>query len=545
MSENRLDPLDRHRWNEAKARHLLNRAGFGIPNSQWVELASLAPGDAVRRLVDYEGLPADFREPDFLFEPLPASEVNRIIEGTPQEAVQKAGNALRDIERENIGMLRAWWLRRMLTTAYPLQEKLALCWHGHFATSAAKVESAWANYQLNRVFREQGSGNLLDLVVRVGQSPAMLEYLDNNRSTKNGPNENWARELLELFTLGIGHYTEADVKEAARAFTGWSSNEKRFTYRDYDHDDGPKEFLGARGLLDGWDVIEIIFEQEACARHFAKTLWEFFVYEDPPLELVDGLAKVLRRHNYALRPMLRTMFMSKEFYSARSMGQQVKSPVQLVVEMVHKFGMEPPPYAVMMEATAAMGQDLFSPPNVKGWDGGRAWINTSTLVERYSLAAALATAEPLRPGAESNTMMASRATTGLMPDGADFTGSLQRLLAPFPKEKQKYIVDRLGFNRSDFRQMAREFIDGSQKRPPWNPRPIFSKFEFGTAGECVLALEREFLSAALSDKQRRILLNALGAESAANKRCTAESLTTDQMNATLYLLFSLAEYQLC
>ena len=213
--------------------------------------------------------------------------------------------------------------------------------------------------------------------------------------------------------------------------------------------------------------------------------------------------------------------------------------------MVHKLGIEPPPYVVMMEAAAAMGQDLFTPPNVKGWDGGRAWINTSTLIERTNLAVALVTAEPFRPTAESDMMRANRVPTGLIPEGTDFTGSLQRLLAPFPKEKQGYIADRLGFNRRDFRQMVREFIDGSQKRPPWNPRPIFSKLEFGTAGECVLALQREFLSAALSDRQRRILLNALGAESAPNKRCTADSLKADQMNATLRLLLGLAEYQLC
>jgi hypothetical protein len=544
MSTSALRPIDKENWDERKARHLLNRAGFGIPRERVAELAHAGPDSAVRSLVDFDGLPPDFRAPDFLIEPLPPEEIRFIVEGMEQSDIQQASNASNELQRESIAMLKGWWLARMLSTPWPLQEKLALLWHGHFATSASKVETGWFNWQLNQVFREHGSGNLKKLVLEVGQSPAMLQYLDNNDNVKGGPNENWARELFELFTLGAGHYSEEDIKNAARGFTGWSADHKRFVYRDFNHDTGKKKVLGRSGYFDGWDVVDVVFEQPACAEHFVRKVWSYFAYADPEPAIVSELADVLRNEQFEMKPLLSAMFMSSAFYSDRAIQTQVKSPVQLTVKLAYDLRLSPPPLGEMAQLSAQLGQDLFYPPNVKGWDGGSAWINTGAMLGRYNLPPALATAQP-PPKPEMGTMVSAMYESEMMAKDIDMSGSLGRLLTALPEDKRKYVIERFGFNRPEYRRGVAEYIEAARKRPPWDPKRIFDSLTFTTAGSCVDALSAEFLNAALTGEQRIVLLKSLGAGDDSDVPIARATLSTDQMNGTLHLLFSMAEYQLC
>jgi uncharacterized protein (DUF1800 family) len=286
---------------------------------------------------------------------------------------------------------RLWWLDRMLATPVPLQEKMTLFWHGHFTTAAVQKgvtpEEALAQ---NRLFRRYALGNMRELTQAVSRDPAMLKYLDNVRNTSAHPNENYARELMELFTLGIGNYTERDVRESARAWTGLrirrGSDEVELVERQ--HDGGPKTFLGQTGNFDGTDIVRIIFSQPAAARFLATKLLSFFVYSDPEPELVAELAQTIRRHDFELRPVLATLLRSTVFYSPRAYRALVKSPVEFVVGSLQLFGITQAPPETL-GALARMNQVLFLPPNVKGWPGGTYWLNSQTLLARENFASAL------------------------------------------------------------------------------------------------------------------------------------------------------------
>src|SRR2546421_156104 len=227
-------------------------------------------------------------------------------------------------------------------------------------------------------------------VREISRDPAMLDYLNNQQNRKAHPNENYARELMELFTLGIGNYTEYDIREAARAFAGWAHDGEEFIFRRYDHDEGVKNFFGQRGNYDGDNVIEIILNHPACAKYITGKLFKYFAYEDVEQPIVDSMAEYLRENKWELRPLLRTLFTSQAFYSDKAIGVQIKSPVQLVVGTIRMLGLDVPPRRVLAAALTQMGQVPLEPPNVKGWPGGRMWINTSTLFVRYNTAVWLA-----------------------------------------------------------------------------------------------------------------------------------------------------------
>ncbi len=385
-----LEPIDSSRWSPRLAQHLLDRAGFGIPRSRVRTLADRSPEEAADAFVHVrdsdDSLPAP-PEKDMPPE-ISRRELRRLTRDLPYEEKQDRRQEWRRKHRRAVRRtLRNWWVRRMIETGNPLREKLTLFWHGHFATSARKVRNAHYNLQLNQIFRRNAVGNVRELTRSVARSPAMLKYLDNDRSRKKDPNENWARELMELFTMGLGHYTEKDVKESARAFTGWTIQNGSFTFRKEWHDAGEKEFLGEKGSFDGDDVIDIIFEQPQTARFIVRKLWTFFVYPDPEKRIVDELAAFLRLTNYELRPVLKRMFRSRAFYSDRAIGSRVKSPVQFVVSL---FGELKPDLdddrklRRMGNLMKTLGQRLFYPPDVSGWDGNRAWIDTNKLLHRYN-----------------------------------------------------------------------------------------------------------------------------------------------------------------
>lgn len=508
-----LKPMDAKRWDERYARHLLNRAGFGLPAERVKRLAKMSPDTAVDYLLEFAEGPNTVPAPNSLVTPQDYRDMRAGMRGLDDEARRKASQDYQRDERQAIQNLKAWWLERMHTTEHPLQEKLTLFWHGHFATSAQKVRSSWNTYQLNDTFRRNAAGNFKSLTIAVGQSPSMLHYLDNRKSTKKSPNENWARELMELFTLGQGQYTEDDIKNSARAFTGWTCDFEQFRYQKQIHDSGNKSFMGRTGDFDGWNIIDIIFEQPAAASFIATKLWRFFAYDQPEPEVIEGLATTLRHHEYELRPMLRELFLSRAFYSEKAIGQQVKSPAQLVVQLASDLEYDHPPYPAMAGATARLGQDLFFPPNVKGWDGNRAWVNANALLVRYNLPVALVRLRP-QSGREAYLGQAALDSGGKM--APDMRGAM---------------------------------MDGGEPqgdRPEaWNPRRFFASLDFRTAGECVDEMARHFLCVPLSKEQRNVLIQALDVRGGENGAMRAGNLKPRNLMASLHLLLSTAEYQLC
>jgi len=300
----------------------------------------------------------------------------------------------REVQKEqqkHLLEMRHHWVNRMATTTHPLQEKLTLFWHGHFATSIQKVKDAYSMWRQNEVFRKHAAGNWRHMLLAVSRDPAMLIWLDQNQSRKQHPNENFARELMELFTLGEGNYTEQDVTEAARALTGWTYSRTRdqFEYRSLMHDQGSKTVLGRTGMLNGGDVVEAILTKPQAAKFICQKLWLFFVDEEPESVVVENLAGQFRRSNFELRPVLSSIFSCQKFYDPSVMGKQIKSPAQWLVGSVKMLEIPLPQPASVSTMLKSLGQELFMPPNVKGWDGGLSWINTNTMVHRMNFVATL------------------------------------------------------------------------------------------------------------------------------------------------------------
>jgi hypothetical protein len=405
-----LSPIGPADWNYDFAAHLLERAGFGGTPEEIQSLAKLTPAQAIARLVRFEG--TDIRQlPPFDhsgihdpgLEPFPPTRpaVTDLAKDKGEALgikVKPAGNRrLQPVVDEFFYWLRAsaletnrvsyWWANRMLTSPQPLREKMALFWHGHFASNEAKVRDYRKLLGQLELFQKQGMGNFRDLTVAVAQDPAMLSFLDAGVNVKGASNENFAREIMEIFTMGVGHYTETDIREAARAFTGWNYVDLKFVVNQDQHDDGEKTFLGHTGRLDGVNVIDIIMQQPATADYIAGKIYRYFVREDLSPELQKKLGSILRQNHYEITPLLETIFLSRDFYSPASVGTQIKSPVQLAVSTYKKLGQKNIPGVPDFNlATSALGQQLFSPPTVAGWAGGQSWITPGLLLERGNLA---------------------------------------------------------------------------------------------------------------------------------------------------------------
>ncbi len=356
-----LDPYD-GRFTERNAAHLLRRAGFGGTPTEITALAALGMTGAVDSLIHPSGPDADFPAlPDQI------------------DAYSRRIAAL---------STQHWWLDRMLRTRRPFVEKMALFWHGHFATSIRKVPAELMVGQIE-LFRAQGLGRFPALLLAVSQDPAMLVWLDNRANVKAHPNENYAREVMELFSLGLGNYTEDDVHNAARAFTGWGLDKNRaFLDRPRQHDDGPKTFLGHTGNFTGEDVIGIIVAQPISQRFIARKLLEFFVYSDPEPELIERTASVYALSGFDIAKTMGTILRSNVFYSTRAYRAIPKSPIEFTIGLLRYMGVTTIP-TILPAVLARMGQEPLAPPNVKGWDGGPAWINTSTLLARFNFVNAM------------------------------------------------------------------------------------------------------------------------------------------------------------
>ena len=383
-------------WSSRLAAHLARRAGFGGTPQEIAHLRSLTPGAAVDAFVHFADASSLAASPSDLpsFAPLGALANLRnykMLDPQARADLQKQIGAAR---RAGAISLQTWWLDRMLRTPAPLQEKMTLFWHGHYTTAyGAKGVTPQDALRQNQLFRSFALGNAHALTLAVAQDPAMLKYLDNARNNKTHPNENFARELMELYTLGRGNYTEADVRESARAFTGWTVERPLlgggFVFNQRAHDDGSKTFLGHSGNFDGKAIIDIIYTQPAAARWLAAKLLNAFVYNDPEPQLIDATAALIRKNAFEVGSVISTLLRSNVFYSERAYRALVKSPVELVVSSMRLFGLRDVNKTVLA-SLVRMGQTLFYPPDVKGWDGGAAWLNSQTVLTRENFASALA-----------------------------------------------------------------------------------------------------------------------------------------------------------
>ena len=372
-----------------KVAHLLRRAGLGASANEVAELEKLGVEGAVDYLLDFEKVDEGF---DLPIEPL--ARDGRVA--PPAVAL--------------------WWTARLLMTRRPLQEKMVLFWHDHFACSGEKVTSGNMLYAQNQLFRRLALSDFSRILTEVSKDPAMILYLDTQTNVRGRPNENYAREIMELFTLGEGNYTEADIQEAARAFTGWSiqrpppsaAESERlpvptFVKRLRLHDGGNKRVLGKEGAFDGEDICRILVEHPACRRYIAKKLWEFFAYPDPEESVILAVSERFFHSGYSIKAVLRYIFTRKAFYSEQAERALHKSPVDFVVGAARALGIGRMLGGALQvartaglrglvvargleQAMARMGQRLLYPPSVAGWDGGAAWINSATMVERMKLA---------------------------------------------------------------------------------------------------------------------------------------------------------------
>ena len=408
MAARVLRPLPSDAFDFQAARHLLSRAGFGGTPQQVQALANLGLDEAVDHLVEFEQHPAEPVRPDDFDHDImkpwtdeQREQLRRAREMQDEDTIdafRQERQRRQRADRRQMAAIERWWWQRLLTTQRPLEEKLTLFWHGHFATGYRKIEDSYHLFMQNELFRRHAAGRFSDLVAAIIRDPAMLAYLDNHRSRRGAPNENFARELMELFTMGESSgYTERDVAEAARALTGYTFHDDSFVFRESWHDDGEKTILGRRGRWDGDDLVRIILEQRVVSEYLCRKLYRFFIndapngFDDTARAFIRRLARQLRENNYRLKPVLRTLFASEHFYDPANRGAIIKSPVQLIAETVRTCRAPLRSLDAIRSASDLMGQKLFTPPSVKGWDGGRTWINTSTLYVRQNAVAYLLT----------------------------------------------------------------------------------------------------------------------------------------------------------
>lgn len=359
----------------AQARHLAARAGLGCPEAALVDrLAGLDRAQAVEAVLSQASTQAVTPPPDWS-EQAPPGPLERQAMEKRQAQMQR---------RERAMELKQWWYRELLDSPSPLTERMTLFWHNHFTSSLRKVKRPSLLYHQNALLRRHALGSFAQLLQEVARDPAMVLYLDNQSNDQASPNENFARELLELFTLGEGHYEERDIKEAARAFTGWRVRRStgRFHFAPHRHDAGTKVFLGRSGAWGGEDILRILLEQERTAQFIIEKMWRAFVSPEVDKKEVARIAADFARGGYQIKGALRALLRSDAFWSPQARGALIKSPVELTVGTARALGLSVKDCEVLVRAGRQLGQDLFDPPNVKGWPGGADWITSHTLLVR-------------------------------------------------------------------------------------------------------------------------------------------------------------------
>lgn len=362
-----------------EARHLLSRTGMGL---EWNVIQQL-----VNKSTRHEAV-------DQLLQTY-SPQTGRTLRLTPLHKMEQLVNSgargkkvMHSVMMRENDQLKQWWVKRMLTTTSPFTERMTLLWHNHFTSSLATVERPQLLLNQNKLLREHGLGNFMVMLKAIASDPAMLIYLDGDENVKGSPNENFARELLELFTLGHGHYTEADIRAAALAFTGWGVDRRtgKFIYKDELHEGAFVRFLGQSGRLSGQDILSIILDQRRTAEHIAEKFWKSFInLQQPDQRIIHQWASEFRTSGYEISVLLKSVLSSDVFWAEENRGALIKSPIELMVGTMRTFPHRSLSAKEIMHTSRILGQDLFDPPNVKGWEGGKDWITTQSLLIRTSL----------------------------------------------------------------------------------------------------------------------------------------------------------------
>jgi uncharacterized protein (DUF1800 family) len=575
---NDLDPIQPADWDRARAKHLLNRAGFGGTPEDIDRLATLTPVEAVRRIIDYEkvengDLPAfehsGVYDPTLKVFPPSRPATTRKAE-TTGEAIGvrvKPGGSRRmqpvvdrfffwlratALETRRIA---AWWADRMVSTDRPLQEKMALFWHGHFATGADKVRDYRKMLVQLELFHQKGTGNFRELLIAVAQDPAMLVFLDAGQNVKGAPNENFGREVMELFTMGVGNYSEHDIREAARAFTGWTNDDLRFKLDEAKHDTGEKEFLGRRGNFDGVDILNIILDQKVTANFMAGKIYRYFARDDLSPVLQERLGAVLRENDYELRPLLRTIFLSRDFYSEPSVGTRIKGPVDLIVSLCRELGLKRLPGVPDFNSSCGeLGQVLLNPPTVAGWAQGRSWITPGMLLARGNLARQMLLPDMINfvdpnldPGPQirevNNRILRGMSVTAATSEENPGTGMADdRAMANVLADKEDFNT-RYG-SLNGWREAARKVKPTLRVPAQFNLSNLVLSAQPRTTTEVVDLMLGRFLSMPLAEKSRLALIGFLDSELGTSDIGRAETYMEEPLRLLVHLIMSTPEYQL-
>lgn len=392
--------------NQQKNQHLFWRAGFGPAAEQLKDLESVTPLQMYKALEK-----ASAKQPTYI------NVADNYLQGL-YKGIEEAGRQqkLKELtaderkmiqkkQRESIRNLNLAWIDEMVNSSAQLREKMAFFWHGHFACRNLNI---FYQQQLLDIIRRHALGNFRDMLHEVSKSAAMINFLNNNQNRKDHPNENFAREVMELFTLGRGNYSEQDIKDAARAFTGWGANvQGEFIFRRFQHDTGSKTVLGISGNLQGDEVLDILLEQKQTAKFITQKIYRFFVNEVPDENKIAGLADRFYQSNYEISTLIKEIFTSDWFYDQKNIGSIIKSPVELLVGIQRILPMEVQNKETLLLLQRLLGQVLFYPPNVAGWPGGKSWIDSSSLMMRMRIPMLINDADELtmKPKNDDDQMM--------------------------------------------------------------------------------------------------------------------------------------------
>ncbi len=571
--EGDLTPIRAVDWNPTLARHLLNRAGFGAWGEELEAFHALGASGAVARLVEHEDVPNPL--PPFVhsgvhdpgLEPFPPSRpaTTRLAKTTGQALgvkVKPSGNRrLQPVVNRFFYWLRAsrletdrlayWWANRMLTTRRPLQEKMALFWHGHFPINESKVRDYRKHLQLLEVFHEHGTANFRDLLIAVAKSPGMLAFLDAGVNIKGSPNENFAREIMELFTMGVGRYRERDIREAARAFTGWYFNDLRFVINASKHDEGSKTFLGHSGPFDGIQIIDLILAEPGTAEFVASKIYRYFVRDRVSPQTIAALGRVLRKYDYDLKPLLETIFLSRDFYSTATRSSRIKEPVEFVVSTLKGLGLKTVPGVPdFNQATNALGQRLFHPPTVAGWPQGRSWITPGLLIARGNFARAVLfpdinfipndryPTDPLIRGVSRRIALGYDISTATIPEGKGGNLSMSNMMADRDEDFNTRYGSYKGWQMA--LQRVKPIVRDTAPVALWD---TVAGAGVTSTREAVDFLAAHLLSVPVMADYRTLLVQILTEELGTEELARAATYAEEPLRRIAHLLMSSPEYQ--
>jgi uncharacterized protein (DUF1800 family) len=572
---NDLKPLPVQAWNAERAAHLLERAGFGGTPTDVQRLAQMTPAQAVKSLVRYQKTPDKFTpfqdsgshdeglEPFAVSRPAATDLAKATGESLGVKIKPEGNRRAQQVADRYLYWLRAsrlethrlgyWWANRMLTTPRPFQEKMTLFWHGHFATTEEKVRDYRKLRIQNELLRQHATGPFRDLMVAVAKDPAMLAFLDAGVNLKGAPNENFAREIMELFTMGVGNYTEQDIKEAARAFTGWNYKGLTYVINPSQHDDEPKTVLNQTGRFTGEQVIDILMAQPVTADYLAGKLYRYFVREDLSPELQKQLGKVLRDNHYDIAAFMETVLLSKDFYSSASVATRIKPPVELLISTYKKMELTAVPgIPDFNEQSELLGQKLFYPPNVAGWANGRSWITPGLLLARGNVI--YDTVYPpinfVAPDRVANGLYQIDPVADKLAQGQDVTTSTK----PEGKSMGEMSMSNQGDRDEDFntrlasynawRKAIEKVKPIDRATAQLNVSQLVRNARCKTTDEVVAHLAQRFLSVKLPSEVQTKIANMLSQDLGTRHIQEADSYMEDALRNALHVLLSLPVYQL-